>query len=183
MCIHLRIGKAFLVQVWMLICVKTSCCCFVLPISYSLRPRFRLQRPVAPVPVLYMVNKHADIQLIVGMAPSFFLDLCLCLSFLHCLATQVRIPCGSRQGLRTFCVSSSRGSFASSNLPVHILMYIHKILFRKSWSKVFPFFQWSRFKPRSLYMLVNIIPLSYTPSCKDNVLIYNDGYLRGWWLN
>lgn len=72
--------------------------------------------------------------------PSFFLDLCLCLSFLHCLATQVRIPHGSRQGLITFCFSSSRGSFASSNLPVHILMYIHKVFFRKSLSKVFPFF-------------------------------------------
>lgn len=72
-----------------------------------------------------------------------------------------------------------QGIFASSNLPVHILMYIHKIFFRKSLSKVFPFFQWSRFKPGSLYMLANIIPLSYTPSCKDNVLIYNDGYLRG----
>ena len=58
-------------------------------------------------------------------------------------------------------------------------MYIYKIFFRKSLSKVFPFFQCSRFKPGSLYMLVSIIALSYTPSCKDNVLIYNDGYMRG----
>lgn len=71
-----------LVQVWMLMCVKSSCCCFVLPVSQSLRPCFCLQRPASPVPVLSMVNKHAETQVavIVGMDK--------CLSSLSCHPSQ-----------------------------------------------------------------------------------------------
>lgn len=173
-----------LVQVWMLMCVKTSSYCFVLPVSYSLRPRFRLQRPVARPCAMHGKQTcwHPGCSdswygpiIFSGLVPVSVLSSLSC----HPSQDSMWVTAGSQHS----AFSSSRGSFASPNLPVHILMYIHKILFRKSWSKVFPFFQWSRFKPGSLYVLVNIIPLSYTPSCKDNVLIYNDGYLRGWWLN